>query len=88
MSMQSLQQGRKRTSSPRSRASSSCFLKVFSSAHLAQMSSSVFGKSSAGGRDAMVAFVLLLMKGGFKKRGWMSCTECLLKTTCTRHYHF
>jgi len=42
------------TSSPRSFPSLSCVLKVPSSAHLAQISSSALAKSSAGGRELMV----------------------------------
>lgn len=44
----------RRTSSPLSKLSSSCFLNVCSSAHLAHISSSVLAKSSAGGRAAMM----------------------------------
>jgi hypothetical protein len=44
------------TSSPRSFPSLSWVLKVPSSAHLAQISSSALAKSSAGGKELMVEF--------------------------------
>ena len=42
------------TSSPRSKLNASCVLNVFSLAHFSQISSSVFAKSNAGGRLAMM----------------------------------
>lgn len=45
------------SSSPRSRLRASWVAKVDSLAHLAQISSSVLGKSSAGGRLAIIVVV-------------------------------